>query len=166
MKSRYCALIFIGLFATSNTVGLAKCGHGERPSYSDIDEVRYAATNCFGHCPNYQVLFTRRGGCGYVGISDVARRGTYEGTCSFEIFKRAVRALQARDFYSINYDSSALVLDTPHSIISVERCGVTTTLDWPDAPPEPRITLLMNDLDAITKGIKWRKTGSGTQPLF
>jgi len=94
--------------------------------------------------------------------------GTYEDHCSQAVLKRAVAALRLYGFYGMNYDSRIVVTDVPHYVISVERCGVTTKLDWPAAlPPDyyrKDIASLMNALGKITKSIPWRKTSDSTEP--
>lgn len=150
---------------SSHSRALGACGPGKVPAYSDIEAVWYARTGCFGHCPSYQVGFLKNGNCYYVGFKDLSRKGRYEQTCSFDIFKRVRMALQSHDFYHLNYDSSVLVLDAPHYIVAAERCGVTTKLDWPAYENRRDIKSLLDGLDAVTKGISWHKISDSTEPI-
>jgi|HubBroStandDraft_5_1064220.scaffolds.fasta_scaffold22314_3 hypothetical protein len=162
LRSSCGALIMTVAFMASSSAGGAACGHGTA-SYTDINAVRYERGGCFGHCPYYQVLFTRLGKCYYVGMKNVSKLGTYESSCSPRILLRAANVLRSRNFYGTDYDSSALILDTPHYIVSAERCGVTTILNWPAHGTNSRITGLMDDLDAITKRVKWRKISDSSE---
>lgn len=150
------------------SIGTAKsaCGQGMVPTYGDIAAIQYERTNCFGSCQNYQVLFSNDRECYYVGIRNVSRRGTYQGGCSKVVFKRLIDVLAGHDFYSINYNSAVLVLDAPHYVISVQRCGVTTKLDWPVHGARKDIESLFDALDVVTNEISWHKISSRKlQPL-
>lgn len=68
--------MFVALCASSVS---AACGRNGTPNYRDVEAVRYVRTSCFGHCPNYEVLFWGSS-LWYVGRSDVARHGTYQAT--------------------------------------------------------------------------------------
>jgi Domain of unknown function (DUF6438) len=155
-------LIFILMVVVNTSVADAACGRGA-PVYNDIDAVRFERTNCFGNCPAYQVLLTKDGDCYYVGMRNVKKVGTYKGTCSRGTLMRAIVALRSHDFYTLNYDSAVLVLDAPHYIVSVERCGVTTILDWPAHEPRKDIRALLDDLDQISESIRWQKISDSIQ---
>lgn len=137
----------------------AACGKGAVPTYADIDAIRFAHTNCFGKCGSYDVTLSRDG-FHYVGGPYAPRRGTYEANFIPSIYKRAVNALRLHDFFSLNYDSSVLVTDAPHLIVSAQRCGVTTKLDWPQYTRREDIESLFEDLQRITGGIRWHKIGT------
>ena len=138
---------------------MAACGEKSTPSYSDITAIRYVRTNCFGKCPTYEVLFTREG-CYYVGIANVSRHGTYESACSAEVIDEATSMLKSHQFYYLNAGPDVIVTDVPHLVIAVERCGVTTKLDWPDWEKRPDIPSLFSDLDRITNAIYWRRVST------
>jgi hypothetical protein len=145
----------------------ARCGRGQLPNYGDVDAVRYERSNCFGgKCPNYSVLFTKEGQCYYVGTANVGMIGTYRGACTSLTFNSVKSALRGYGFYDLNFDSGVLVLDAPHYLISVDRCGVTTRLDWPAYEDRKDILALLKRLDVITNNVPWRKTGNGLQPPF
>jgi Domain of unknown function (DUF6438) len=154
--------------ALSTSPAQSACGKA-RPTYTDIEAVRYERTGCFGKCPTYQVLFSNLG-CYYVGIQYVPKHGTYKSACSTLILKQVSEVLKTRGFYDLNYNSRVLILDTPHYIVSVERCGVTTTLDWPsteDANLDRKdIRALFDELDIVTRQMAWRMvSGSVESPL-
>ena len=119
----------LGLSILSSTPAVA-CGIGQVPKYSDISAVRYEKTACYGVCPNYEVLFSNRG-LFYVGRSNVAKHGTYESS-DIRKFAEAVSLLSRLDFFAFRI-KPVLITDVPHYIVAVERCGVTTKLDWPAA---------------------------------
>jgi Domain of unknown function (DUF6438) len=160
---RYAVAAIVILFAVP-APAVAACGPGKTPTYADIQSVSYGRTGCFGRCAAYDVLFDDYEHCYYVGELYVAMPGTYEDACTSAVLKRAVAALRLHDFYGLNYDSRVLVLDVPHFIISVKRCGVTTKLDWPLFEDRNDIESLMDALDKITESIPWRKTSDSTAP--
>ncbi len=164
MLSRILSMLSLLLsIAASLSPAQAACGQGKVPTYGDIDAIRYERTNCFGKCPDYQVLFASRNECYYVGTQYVPKHGTYEAVCSPAVVKRAIAVLERQEFYSLNYDSSILVLDAPHYIISVERCGVTTKLDWPWREDRKDIESLFSELDVITDDIRWHKVSNSLE---
>lgn len=158
-------LSFLLAFAVSITPASAACGPGKVPTYSDIEAIWYERTNCFGKCPGYQVAFWKFGECDYVGYKYVSRIGRYEYPCSSDILKRAIEVLRNDDFYSLDYDSSILVMDAPHYIVAAKRCGVTTKLDWPEYENRKDIESLFDSLDAITTRIRWYKVSNSTAPM-
>jgi hypothetical protein len=158
------------LLAVAGSISPANgaCGQGKTPSYLNIDEIRYARTGCFGKCPNYEVLFANSGECYYVGRENVPKHGTYDAACTATTLKDAIAMLERHQFYNLNYDPSIIVTDAPHYIISVERCGVTTTLDWQLHVREDRndIKALFDGLDLITDRVRWHKVSNRlTSPL-
>lgn len=153
------------LIAASVTpqISLAACGRGLTPTYRDIEAIRYERTNCFGECPSYEVLFTRDLGCYYVGSKYTSKLGTYKSNCSYTVLKGAIAVLDSHAFYALNYDSSVLVLDAPHYILSVVRCGVTTKLDWPAHDNRQDIESIFARLDAIANRLTWHKVSDSTE---
>ena len=143
------------LAAAGTGSAFAACGQHKVPTYDDVTAIRYARTACFGHCPNYEVLFTQQGYY-YVGRGDVAKHGTYEAPLG-DAFSRARRALAAHEFYKLNARESN-VMDVPHLVITVERCSVTTRLNWPQLDARADITALFDALDAIVARGAWKKT--------
>ena len=141
----------------SNTVCHAACGFGKTPAWSDIEAVRYVRTNCFGKCPSYEVLFWKHGFY-YAGHEYVDMPGTYEAPYRQSTFNEVVGTLRQHDFFAMNCDSHMLVMDTPHLIVAVVRCGVTTKFDWPSYGRRTDVPALFDSLDAITKTIPWHKT--------
>ena len=141
----------------------AACGIGKLPTYS-VEAIRYERTNCFGQCPSYQVLFTSYLGCYYLGFQNVSKHDTFESSCSDQTVRRASLVLMQHDFFNMNCDPSVRVQDAPHYIVSVERCGVTTSLNWPSHGERTDIKSLFNDLDFITKSLKWSKTNASLEP--
>jgi hypothetical protein len=87
------ALSFALTIAVTISPAWAACGQGKAPTYGDIDAIRYEGTNCFGKCPSYEVLFTKKRACYYVGIRYVSKIGTYQGTCSSATFAQAIAVL-------------------------------------------------------------------------
>lgn len=139
----------------------AACGEHRLPSYDDINAVRYEHTNCYGgKCPAYEVLFTKEGKCYYSGMANVPKSGDFIGPCTPATLARAVEVLKSHAFFDLNYDSSILATDVPHYIIAVERCGVTTKLDWPTYNDRKDILSLVYQLNDITEEIRWRKLGT------
>lgn len=156
------------------TPAYASCGLGKHPDYSDIQAVRYARTGCFGKCPDYEVLFSGLG-LYYAGRRYVEMTGTYEAeTATEDSFRRGVRPqslalvvrlLERYDFFNLSVVPD-LVTDVPHYIIAVERCDVTTKLNWPAYPGRRDIEELFDGLDAITNRVHWTKTSdSDVSPL-
>jgi|HubBroStandDraft_4_1064222.scaffolds.fasta_scaffold00001_233 hypothetical protein len=134
----------------------AACGKGKIPNYEDITTVAYERTNCFGHCPTYQVIISKLE-VTYVGAAWVDMTGTYETPLGHTL-PRARSILKAHNFYNLNYDDSPLVTDVPHYIVAALRCGVTTKIDWPDFGPRADILSLFDDLDSMVEHLKWHKT--------
>ena len=138
----------------------AACGRGQTPTYSDIEGLRFVRTDCFGTCPSYEVLISPFG-LYYVGRKYVDKTGTYQASLGNTV-TLAKEILQKHDFYRLNYDDSGLITDVPHFILAVERCGVTTKLDWPDYGNRPDIQTLFNALDTIIRNKAWHKTSDST----
>ena len=171
------ASLFIGLLAMwlSCTLSVdASCGLGEQPTYQDIQAVRYTRTSCFGKCPAYEVLFSYFGAY-YAGRRWVNMTGTYEAeTTTNSEFRKgitpqslqlAAKLLERHHFFDLSIVPD-LVTDVPHYIIAVQRCDVTTKLDWPAYPERRDIEELFDDLDAITNSMHWTKTSdSDASPL-
>lgn len=151
------------LFITNVAIAMAACGQGAVPKYGDINAIEFERANCFGSCQSYQVLITNEQQCYYIGIRNVSKLGSFQGACSPAILKRAIAVLERNDFYNLNYDSSTLVLDAPHYVISAERCGVTTKLDWPVHGIRKDIETLLMELDTITDTINWHRVSSHPQ---
>lgn len=166
MKRQHFSRVFLNalsiafVFAANSSPAVAECGKGAAPSYSDIEAIRYVRTNCFGKCPNYEVLFTKDLDCYYVGSEYVQKRGTFSSACAPSVLKSAIAALRAHNFYNLNYDPSIIVLDVPHDIVAVARCGVTTKLDWPSSTSLPNFSSLFEALDAVTDRIHWHKVNA------
>lgn len=164
-QSRLCvALVVPMLFAISIAPAVGACGQGKTPTYSDIYAIRYERTNCFGKCASYEVLFTNNLDCYYVGYEYVAKRGTYKSVCTAGVLKRASAVLEAHDFFALNYNSSVLVTDLPHYVVAVERCGVTTMLNWPARGDRKDIESLFDGLDKITAEVGWQKASNSAEP--
>jgi hypothetical protein len=164
MPSRFLSALGVALaVAASSSPALGACGQGKVPTYGDIGAIRYERTACVRNCPSYQVLFTNFGECDYVGRAHVPRHGTYRAICSFSILKRAIVVLEKHQFISINY-VPILATDTSNYIVSVERCGVTTILDWPvNDDRQKDIESLLDGLDVITGQIRWHKVSDSLQ---
>jgi hypothetical protein len=155
------ALILLVGFCPS--VASASCVRGS-PTYSDIDAVRFERTNCFGgKCPTYEVVLTKEEGCYYVGMHNVDKIGTYKGACVGSTMLRTIAALRTHAFYTLHYDSEVLALDVPHYIVSVERCGVTTILDWPAYEGRKDIMGLLDNLDRVADSVRWHKISDSVQ---
>jgi hypothetical protein len=84
--------------------------------------------------------------------------GTYEAVYDLRVFKRLIAVLKLHHFFQLNYESRALVLGAPHLVVALERCGVTTKLDWPWHGDRKDIPGLFDGLDSISKSIDWQKT--------
>ena len=138
----------------------AACGPGKVRTYRDISGVRYVRTGCFGTCPSYEVFIWRLG-LYYVGRLYVQKTGTYEAAVG-NLLVRARELLKAHHFYDLNDSESYDVTDVPNFILAVNRCRVTTKLDWPDYEERPDITSLFDDLDALVQNVKWHKTSDST----
>ena len=116
------------------------------------------------HLPKLPSVF-KKGRCDYVGIRNVARYGTYQSECPASILKRAIAVLESQGFYNLSYDSSVLVLDAPHYVVSAERCGVTTKLDWPVQGDRKDIESMLHGLDALTDSVSWHKVSHKAHPM-
>jgi Domain of unknown function (DUF6438) len=158
---------FLSMFALP-TVCDGECGVGKTPTYADISAVRYARTSCFGRCPDYQVLFAKISThdpkfiCEYVARSNVSKHGTYAAVCRSEVLSKVVSLLETSGFYSLSVVPD-LVSDVPHLLIAVERCDVTTVLNWPEYPQRPDIDGLAKGLDRITDAQTWSKTSDSSE---
>jgi hypothetical protein len=155
-------ITLIALECTS--LARASCAQNKAASYDNVSAVRYGRVNCFGMCRSYEVLFTSSGECYYTGFRNGPREGAFRGACTSGTFFRAVSTLKKHTFYTLGYDSSILVTDAPHYIISVERCGVTTVLDWPAYEKRKDIDSLFDDLDLIVASVRWRKVSNSFAP--
>ena len=137
---------------------LAACGSGQTPGYGDISSVRYEKTACYGVCPSFEVSFSRAG-LTYTGRDNVARIGNYTSSETGK-FDDVVALLSRLQFYSFKV-KPVFVTDVPHYIISVERCGVNTSLDWRamvyTGASGGDFGALFNGLDRITNSVVWRK---------
>jgi hypothetical protein len=119
-------------------------------------------TGCFGRCPSYEVLIWPYAALTYVGRGYVSKTGTYEASIG-KMLQRAISVLSNHHFYQLNYDDSRRITDVPHYVVAVVRCGVTTTLDWPDFGDRPDIASLFDAMDGIVNGVKWHKTSDETK---
>jgi hypothetical protein len=137
----------------------ASCGLGKTPRYSDIQLIRFERKNCLGGCVNFEVELSLDGFHYRVNTGTTNER-EYSSPFARKIFDRSVTTLKNHAFYLMNYDSSVLAFDTPHLILSAERCGVTTTLDWPLYEHRQDIEGLFNALSTIRDDVDWRKTAN------
>ncbi len=147
----------------------AACGEGKVPSYSDISSVTYGRSTCFGKCAAYQVDFGSMysgANCLYIGIANVPKHGRYIADCSRAALPRAIAALKNSRFFDLNWDSSIIPTDVSMATIIVTRCGVTTSLDWPEHGTRKDIPVLIAALDHITNGFRWEKAGNDTTDLL
>jgi Domain of unknown function (DUF6438) len=134
----------------------AQCHRGTI-TYGDIEAVRYARTPCFGRCPVDEVLLSRQGNY-YVGRKYVAKTGTYTNADG-NALARAIHLLEESRYFTLVVPKhSAFVTDLPHSIISVERCGVTTVLDWNHMAGSGPLEALFKRLDAARDSLTWKKS--------
>ena len=49
-------------------------------------------------------------------------------------------------------------MDVPHYIIAVERCGVTTKIDWNTMGDRPRLERIFDGLDVLESRMTWERT--------
>jgi hypothetical protein len=144
----------------------ASCGLGKQPSYSDISAVRYKHTACRGGCAEFEVLFSTFG-LYYVGRAHVQMRGTYQvgvparydPSWKPEALRLATAALEKAQFYRLSVRPS-IITDVPHLIISVERCRVTTILDFANYGQRPDIEKVADELDEVVTRIPWQKVSN------
>lgn len=162
------------MLLASIATAVASCGLDKHPTYSDITAVRYEETSCLGKCPSYEVLFSDLGAY-YVGRRWVQMTGTYQAETPSNgaylagnlprSLRQAVQVLERYNFFDLNVETD-LVTDVPHYIVAVQRCGVTTKLDWAAYGKRRDIEDLFDALDAITNGVHWTKTSdSDESPL-
>ncbi len=168
-RLRTAAVFMLLVLPASMAPAYASCGPGKQPTSSDIRAIRYTRTSCLGKCHDYEVLFSGLGSY-YVGRRWVAMSGTYEAPAQQpdaasslsslkqeSFLKQAVRVLIRHDFFNLNADPRFLT-DVPHLIIAVDRCDVTTKLDFVDDGQRPDIEKLFDGLDVITGRVPWKKT--------
>jgi hypothetical protein len=160
----FCAVLAFIVGWYMRVPSLADCGAGKTPSAADIEAIRFERTNCFGKCPTYEVLFTRDSGCYYVGFQYVEKIGTYGNSCTRSDFKRVVEVVSGHKFFELNYDTRVIVTDVPHYVASVERCGVTTTLNWRPYGERRDIDSLFDAFDAVTNRLRWKKLSDKPTP--
>ena len=161
-EPRICrTLVAIAAFAALGSgSAFASCGPNATRTYGDITAIRYARTACFGHCPNYEVLVSQQGFY-YVGKSDVSKHGTYKAPLG-NTLARVRKTLEAHRFFKLVVPHIA-VMDVPHLILSVERCGLATRLDFPQLDEREGVTRLFDALDAIVAHAAWRKTSDSVE---
>ncbi|MBV9271506.1 MAG: hypothetical protein JO165_10445 [Candidatus Eremiobacteraeota bacterium] len=138
----------------------ADCTIGKTMQYSDIEAIRYVRSACYGTCTNYEVLYSRLGNY-YVGRDHVKKLGTYQGIDSAPL-KDATALLRQQRFFEFHFEP-IMVTDVPHYIVAVQRCGVTTKLDWPAYSRNPKIERLFDSLDNITNRVDWHKRADGDE---
>jgi hypothetical protein len=138
----------------------AACGVSRTPSYSDIQAIRYVEVSDNPRY-NHEVIFSELG-LYYVGRSRIQMYGTYEAHVS-NIFERTKRLLQSHNFFALTVSPHLFVTDTVHWGIAVQRCGVTTKLDWPLALQRPDLSSLFDGLDAIVARTAWHKTSDSLE---
>jgi hypothetical protein len=126
---------------------------------SDFD-VKMERTACFGRCPEYSIEVHRDGTVVWHGIANVKPLGTTMGRASQATLHAIDRELRAARFFDLDeaghlpvepdcvrsgnattcsFASVTMCSDTPHSIITVRRAGVTHRVD--DAHCDPRTPL-------------------------
>ncbi len=128
------------------------------PSFADTTSISFAKTSCFGKCPTSEVVLSHDGFL-YFGDRYAERSGTFSSAFNSKVFDRAIDILRSRNFFRLNFDDKALILDTPHTIVSLTRCGVQTTIDYPGVA-RPDILGLFLQLNAAVEGVQWVKTNA------
>ena len=157
---------------------------GSPPRDSDISEISFSATSCFGVCPAYSVVFTDSGVAelrwkpyhrkiiaqrdsmfGHIvaeNISDSILKSSkilvFRGKIGIEQFDSLAEFFQSKKFFSMT-DYRENVTDLPTFYFSAVRSGVKKTVSMYGLHPPEDMVELKNAIEDMIMRLDWQFVG-------
>jgi hypothetical protein len=178
MNSIHCLVKVAGAvlaIAILPSTAIAGCAPGETPSYADIDGVAVRRYALVGTWPRFDAHFNLvyyKDAQVVVGTLDAQWGLPVRGTLSEssgQTFDALRAVLQDHDFYRLRLTPERTIyLDGPEDVVSVSRCGVTTTLGFfvqrefvnQDNGQIKALVALLDDLQRVIGQLPWTPSPS------
>lgn len=135
----------------------------EFPSKSDITEIDFTRSACFGHCPAYDVTFRSDSCAVYVGHSDTLLIGRYTGVV---FFQRLAQLMDSHHFQALQDQYAMNAVDTSGMKLRIVTPSKTKTVETRNAGGVP---IEFEELGKIIDGFvfitHWVRADPKKQPL-
>mgnify|MGYP001228438404 CR=1 FL=1 len=99
---------------------------GAFPTRTDIREIDFSRSGCFGRCPGYEVTFRSDGCAVLVGDRNTLLVGRYTGIVPFQ--KLAI-LVESRHFWDLHNQYAMNVEDTPGMKLRVVKASMTKVVE-------------------------------------
>ncbi|MDQ6768206.1 MAG: DUF6438 domain-containing protein [Candidatus Eremiobacteraeota bacterium] len=134
----------------------------EFPSKSDISEIDFTRSGCFGHCPAYEVTFRSNGCAVYSGHSDTLLIGRYTGVV---VFQRLAHLMESHHFQTLQDQYAMNVVDAPGMTLRIVTPSKTKTVETRNAGGVPiEFEELGNIIDGFIFTTHWVSDDPKKQP--